>query len=218
MRFFSLALVVFSFLCVSCEEEITDSGDSSQDSALTSTGSDADSTVTITEIDTTSSQAQSQLDQYSASSFSKYIYFHKTEDKILLDYNFFPKGSDLCQQAAYDAESNPLGCKTDKTIVIPCDYKTRIEDDLLSVNISASTEISQCESDIVIDLSSAEFTTDGLVFSFTGSLNIFENDFEFRITKDGISYGGDGATLKFDGDDVGLGDAYEKIVEMRLGS
>lgn len=173
-----------------------------------STSENTEGSVTISAIGT--SGTFSNLSQYSQSSFSKHVYFHLTENKILIATNFFPTGSDICSQATYDEKTNPNGCQVDQTVVVPCDFSDAVlEDDRLSFNMSAGDA---CEDDIVVDLSAAEFTTDGLVFDFDGSLVVFDSDFEFKISKQGFVDGNDNAVLNFDNSNVALEDVYAEII------
>ena len=144
---------------------------------------------------------------------------HKSElNNFLIEYDFFGSGYDLCQQATYNVDTNPNGCKIDKTIEIACEFQSLSaadENDYLSINISAPiTGNTECENKIVLDLSNAEFTADGLVFS-SSSIDIFASDFEFKVTKDGFTDAKDGSELTFDSDQVDLEDVYSKIIELR---
>ncbi|MBF0107338.1 MAG: hypothetical protein HQM16_18660 [Deltaproteobacteria bacterium] len=170
--------------------------------------------ATISEINTAPAQA-SLKDDYNQSGFSQYVYFHKDEGRILIDHNFFPSGSNLCHKATYDEKTNPNGCKRDFSIAIPCEYRALAGDELLAVNVSASTEDTACKEDIIIDLSTAEFTVEGLVFTETPPLETFADEFEFAISKDGFVDTHDNTPLGFETKDIGLEDVYDKIMEKR---
>lgn len=187
-------LTIFSFfLClVSCS------------GGVGTEGSDPGS-LTLTVIQGTASSERENYDQ--ENNYCDHILFHKTEALVLIDYNFFPAGTDVCQQVTYDAELNPEGdCRTAKTVVLPCgfDGASAEGDDLLSVSISAPTGDGSCDGQLVIDLSAAEFTIDGLVFSFVSSLDVFANDLGFKITRDGIIKSSDGTILSFESKAFGL--------------
>lgn len=177
-------------------------------------GTSGDS-VTITGID--ASQTASVKDNYTQSVFSRYIYFEKTAgNKILVDYNFFPSGTDVKQQ--------------EQQILIPCEYTSLADDELLNINLSAPLKkTADCADKITVSLRDAKFTTDGLIFSFNGSLNVFETDFEFKITKSGFVDSLDGSVLEIpprvssddencdstDDNCVGLEEVYDQIIAIR---
>lgn len=204
-RILLVAILILSF--VACDELLGTS--TTKSTSLSTADAGSDSSVTVTAIDT--SNTSSDLDSYAQSGFSKYVYFHKSENKLLLSYNFFPTDADVCSQVTYNADTNPNGCQTAKTVVIPCEFQSSIQDDLLSVNVSAS-DSDDCGSDIVLDFSDAEFTIDGLVFDFTSQLENFVSDFEFAISSEGFVDHNDGALLSFDSDDVLLEDVYSSVL------
>lgn len=179
----------------SCNELEGTSTTATTETANVTTATDA---ATITEIDTSSVSSSSSLEDYNQASFSPYIYFHKTESQILLDYNFFPEGFDSDSQA--------------KTLSIPCEYETTSDNDLLSTGASqAETEEASCE-DIVLDLSAATFTLDGIRLDFSSSLDIFVDHFEFRITRDGFIDSETDETLEFANSDVTMEDVVDEIM------
>lgn len=195
---------------LACQEESGNTQSSDSQSTLSSTEEGA----TITEIDT--GNTSSGLSDYTQASFSQYIYFHLNEDKTLIDYNFFPEGSDLCSQATYDVTSNPGGCKTDKTIVIPCDYQESSQDDVLSIDAEGETK--DCTEDIVLTIASATFSVDGLVFNSKDSITVFAEEFEFTITTNGFIDSDDGSLLDFSSTDITLTDVYDFIMDKRTSS
>jgi len=76
-----LCLLVFF---VSCSSGLVDETGSAQENL----------TLTVLQVATTS-----DLDSYDrANTFCDYIFFHETQQKVLVDYNFFPAGTDICQQ------------------------------------------------------------------------------------------------------------------------
>jgi len=201
----TITILLFSFLFLACNETVTTNSSDN----LTS-GNDG---TTITGITTTPSNL---LESYTLSSFSQHIYFHKTEDKILIDYNFFPAEADICQQVTYNAETNINGCQTAKSVVMPCAYQPLTENDLLSINISAPTETEACDTEVVLDMSQAEFTVEGFVFTFEGTLTVFDPYFEFSITNDGFVDVDDSQKLDFESADIDLEDVYAKVLEKRV--
>jgi hypothetical protein len=168
--------------------------------------------LNLTSIQGTSSSDRDSYDQ--ENNYCDYILFHLTEPKVLIDYNFFPAGSDVCQQVTYDPEINPEGvCKIAKTVVLPCGYDgaSAAADDLLSASISAPLDEGSCGDQLVIDLSTAGFTIDGLVFPFSGSLDVFSADLGFKITQEGVVNTATGAALSFSTKDFALDEIYEAI-------
>lgn len=157
---FLLALLMLG----GCNEAEDSSGSADQ----LNSASDAD--ATITELPT--SGTASVLTDYAKSSFSNYIYFHKTESKILIDFAFFPDGSDPDSQA--------------KTISIPCLSEENSGDTAVSIGLSAPTEGSHACTDVSLNLSEATFTNDGLVFSFSESFTLFASQYSFNITRAGF--------------------------------
>lgn len=202
-------MIILVLIFSACNE-----GDSpdSHAASLNNSANSSDDLVTVSVINT--SGTSTDLSLYTVSSFSKHVYFHSTQDKILIAYDFFPTGSDICSQATYDEKTNPNGCQVDQTVVVPCDFSdAALEDDMLSFNMSVGDA---CEDDIVVDLSAAEFTTDGLVFDFSASLDAFDSDFEFKISKQGFVDGNDNAVLNFDSSDVALEDVYAEIIGKQM--
>jgi hypothetical protein len=200
-----------------CNEAATSSSSSS---SLNSTSDD--SSVSVDAMDTSSTS--SDLSSYTMSSFSMHVYFHNSEDKMIVTDDFFPDGSDTCSQATYDADTNPNGCQQDGSVVIPCEFQEAALDEWLSVSTSASD--SSCEDDIVVDLSSGSFSLDGWVFEAT-ELTAFADDFDFNIGSSGFVDTGDSAIVVVDTDcdntnedtsddcDVKLEDIYEAILDKR---
>lgn len=175
------------------------------------------STTSIEAIDTTNTS--SGLEAYTQSTFSDFVYLHKTDNKLLLTYDFFPAGYDLCQQATYNAQTNPSGCTQDLSISIPCTFSSITDDDLLSVSISATTDAGEntdCANPIIVDLSAAEFTVDGLIFDITtGAVDAFAQDFEFLIDVDGFYDASDDAKLNLTDSVVNLESVYDAVISKR---
>lgn len=206
----ALAIILTTF---GCNEEFSSTSTTNADkTSLTAGESGSESDVTVTAISTSTA---SQLSDYTVSSFSNYIYFGISNGKILILLDFFPVGYDLCQQATYNASSNPNGCLLAKTVVIPCEFQSFEDNDFLSISVSEGSTTTACENKVVVDFSAAEFTVDGLVLSFSDSLGTFENDFEFSIKSDGFYDKLDGTLLVFNSTDVGLSEIYDKIVTKR---
>jgi len=200
-----VSIILFSFLFLACNETITTNA---SDNLMN--GNDG---TAITGITTTTSNL---LESYTQATFSEYVYFHKTENKILIDYNFFPAQADICQQVTYNAETNINGCQTAKTVVMPCAYQPLTENDLLSINVSAPIEEETCDQEVILDMSSAEFSVEGLIFAFEGTLNIFNSYFEFSITNDGFVDTDDSQKLDFESADVDLEAVYANVLEKRV--
>lgn len=193
-RILILGLVLSLWGC----NEVESTGDTTSSTTETANVTTAADSAVITEIDTSSVASSSSLADYEQSSFSQYVYFHATEGQILLGYNFFPTGFDSDSQA--------------KTLSIPCEYEITSDDDYLSTSTSATeTEEAACE-DIVLDLSAATFTLDGIRLDFSSSLDIFVDDFEFKITRDGFIDSETGETLEFSGSDVTMEDVVDEIM------
>src|SRR3989339_506288 len=210
-----IVMLVVVFFYVGC----TQTGSSSSGGGSQNLSNGSGDATDITEITPATSKLK---DSYEVSSFSEYVFFHKEDTNILLDYNFFPAGSDICQQAAYDAQTNPNGCKQDKTVELPCGYQEAPEDDLLSISLNADPNIAttDCADKIILDMSQAEFTVEGLVFSYDDTLDVFVEDFEFMIAKKGFVDAASDAVLVFDSSeagtnapqDIGLETVYQKII------
>jgi len=196
--YLALIILLFIFALAACKEK----------GAATSVGD----TPTIIKIDPNSTQVQD--DSFVVTSYSKYIAIHKDGKELRVDYNFLPEGTDVCQQVTYDADTNPNGCLTANTIVIPCQYQS-IGDDLLNFNINAPIEEADCANQIVVDMSTAKFELGGLVFPFASSLDIFIKDFEFKITTQGFKDSSNDNLINFDNDDVDLDDVYTTIMTDR---
>jgi hypothetical protein len=143
--------------------------DASNGADLLNSASDA-ADATITELPT--SGIASVLTDYAKSSFSNYIYFHKTESKLLIDFAFFPDGSDPDSVA--------------KTISIPCLSEQNSDDAAVAIGLSAPIESDgSCEA-VSLSLLAATFTNDGLVFSFSEPFTLFASQYDFNITRSGF--------------------------------
>lgn len=177
-----IGILIITVSLAACNEE-----DSSATSEATLNTTDEDG-VTVTEIDTTSATS-TVLTDYDQSSFSKYVYWHKTEDKILIDYDFFPSGSDFDSQT--------------KKATLPCEFGEDDQDTAVNVNVSAPTDPGECEN-IEIDLSAATFTIDGVEFAFSATLEIFADDFEFKISSGGFTDSVTGTALSVSADNATL--------------
>jgi len=86
-----------------------------------------------------------------------------------------------------------------------------VADDLLSISLNTPIETAPCEDSLVLDLSTAEFTLDGLVLPFSDSLDVFANSLGFRITREGILVVSSGALLSFEAKDFGLAEIVQEI-------
>lgn len=161
---------------------------------------DDSTTVSITEIQSGSSTATNPLEGYSQSEFSKYVYIANSGKKFLIDFNFFPEGTDFDSQ--------------EKTVTIPCEYTEMPEE--VDVNVSVDVEESDCESEIVIDLSGASFSFVGLEFAYEESLDVFDDNFEFKISTDGFVDSLDGEKIDVAAEDANLENIYNAVIDKRI--
>lgn len=137
--------------------------------------------ISISAIDTkNTSTLQNDFDQ---SNYSKFIYFHQNKNRVVLDYNFFPEGSD------FDSEK--------KTVVLPC-AKPIPDEDRLNINLSIPVQEAPCKTRS-LDVAGATFTLLGLEFEFDRVLELFAEDYGFVLTVDGFvdSESGELFTLPF---------------------
>ncbi len=204
---FVLLVALFS-LAPACNETAQTS-----ESETANLNSQSEGTGDESGISTITTTTSNELSNYTVTTFSENIYLHNSAEKILVSYDFFPTGSDVCQQATYDATSNPNGCRVAKTVVLPCAFQS-VTDDMLSTSVSAATDTESCDNQTVIDADAAEFTVHGLVFS-AAVVDVFETDFEFKITRDGFVDVSDDTALTFSNADVDLENVYDKILERR---
>lgn len=208
-------ILALMFFGVACNESGSNTNQTTT-TANASTGS-ATTSTTVEAIDTTNKSTG--LEAYTKSTFSDFIYLHKTDNKLLVTYDFFPAGYDLCQQATYNAQSNPNGCTQNESVSIPCTFSSVADDDLLSVSINAETDAGEpavCASPIIVDLTTAEFTVDGLVFDVTsGAVDVFAEDFEFLIDVDGFYDSTDDAILNLTDSIINLESVYDAVISKR---
>jgi len=124
----------------------------------------------ITEL---SGQTVSRPQTFRQSSFSKYVYLDEANQKLLLDWNFFPS-------TRYDSSA--------KTLTLPCEVSvSQTTVDGLNYNQSVPLGVDDdCTTDLVVDLSEATFEVYGLVFSFDGVLDVLLYDFDLLITSGGF--------------------------------
>lgn len=193
--------ILFTILCLSCQNPGATDLVSTEDSDTALAASEGESSdATITEIQSGSSTATNLLDGYSQSGFSKYIYVANSGKKFLVDFNFFPEGSDFDSQ--------------EKTVAIPCEYTDMPEE--VDVNVSVDVEEDACESDIVIDLNDATFSFIGLEFIYEESLDIFDSDFEFKISSAGFVDSLDGEKVDIESEDANLENVYNMVIDKRI--
>ncbi len=129
-----------------------------------------------------------------------------------MQYDFFPLGTQFCSQANFNSETNPNGCVTAKTVVLPCDFQDMSESSNSSfLSISAPTEQGECVG-LVLDVSSAEFNAEGLLFN--SPVSIFEKNFLFRLTHEGLVETTQNQVMTLPDKDVRLESVYDVILEM----
>lgn len=177
-----------------------DTGETTADSTLNANSSAGGSTVTP--VDGTESATSTVLGSYDQSSFSRYIYWHKVEDKILIDYNFFPEGTDFDDPG--------------KKATLPCGIGEDNDDAVdVNANVNATTGTdSECEQ-IELDLALATFTIDGLEFAFSDSLDLFSVDFGFKIAAAGFINSSTSATLTVSADAATMESVYNAVLDAR---
>lgn len=195
-----------AFFCavwfIACNEagqstSTADSGALSASDAVEVTGSVE--TAEITPIDTNSDN-DAAMASYALTAFSKYVYIQADAKTFLIDFNFFPAGTDFDSQ--------------NKTATLPCDAVEGNESGA-TVSMSAAGEDEECAA-VVVDLSQATFTFVGLEFSFEASLDVFAETFEFKITPEGITDAADGELIELDAEDANLENAYNAVMDRRL--
>ncbi len=159
---FSYILMLFSLLTVvACQAGLNGSGISGGDAALNTTQA---SEVNAHAIERPSS--------YAVSDFSEFIYIDSTNQKLLIDWNFFPS-------TKYDSEV--------KTLTLPCDVENETTTaDGLTYSESIPLGDAACTTGVVLDLSDATFEVYGLVFAFSDTLDVLESDFDITITTTGF--------------------------------
>jgi len=193
--------ILFTLLCLACQNPGVTDLVSTEDSETALAANDEESgDVSITEIQSGSSTATNPLEGYSQSEFSKYVYIANSGKKFLIDFNFFPEGSDFDSQ--------------EKTVAIPCEYTDMPEE--VDVNVSVDVEEDACESDIVMDLNSATFSFIGLEFTYEESLDIFDSDFEFKISSVGFVDSLDGKKVDIESEDANLENVYNMVIDKRI--
>lgn len=133
------------------------------------TGFNSGSSATVNEVN---AHANERPNSFEESAFSEFVYLDEDNQKLLLDWNFFPS-------TQYNS--------TAKTYTFPCDVEHEYTTSE-GLNVSESVPLAEegCTTGVVLDVSSATAEVYGLVFSFDGSLDVFANDFGFVITADGF--------------------------------
>lgn len=213
-RFVLFFILIVGISACNEAQNITDSSTNTSTSSLTNSDTSKDqssetssgeSEISVTPITDTTSAVDLISEDYTVSGFSTHIYFHNSENKVLIDYLFFPEGVDFDSQK--------------KTVEISCYQTENISDDdnlSISINLPESGEASECEEgNYVIDLSNASFALDKtkdlvLIFDLEESLDIFKDDFGFVITKTGIQVESTGEYLDL-GTDVTLEDIIDSL-------
>lgn len=151
----------------------------------------------VSAIDTAASDNDAvSAGSYTQTTFSRYVYEKSGEDVFLIDFNFFPEGTDFDSQA--------------KTAALPCETTTDTD---AAIDVNA-TEEEDCDK-LTVDLSSATFTFIGLEISHDESQQLFVEDFEFKITTDGFVDPLDGATLDVAADTATLESVYNAVMDKR---
>lgn len=206
-----LSLILVATVFVSCQEEALKSSlDSSEDSFLvnenketsdvTTAGSpspenedgsseeanEPSETVKIIAVDVTSSSEAPEnilTTQFDQSTFSRHIYWHKVDSKILILLDFFPKGSE------FDFDK--------KTATLPCQYSVSDVDPNIdaSLNVPESSSDDECQR-TVINLKDGQFdlSANGFIFDATAPLQIFSM-FDLSISSAGFQDTFTGETL-----------------------
>lgn len=111
------------------------------------------------------------LQDFDQSPFSKFVFFHKNKNKILIDYNFFPEGSDFDSQK--------------KEVRIPCQFLLN-KDQGPNVNVSAPMADGACKERFKLDIDGAKFTLAGLEFGFDETFDLFADEFGIALTPVGF--------------------------------
>lgn len=139
------------------------------------------------------------INDYKKSDFSSFIYYpiNDEDNKTLVIWTFYGK-HDACDTPTYNKETNPEGCQIEKTVSVSCEVQSvkDSDDGLLNINISAGSEETSCENDIVFYFTDSEFTADGIVIPTTTVENF--SDLGFKITKNGFINTTDGSTINAD--------------------
>ena len=138
--------------------------------------------------------------EFDQSAFSKFVFFHKDGHKILINYNFFPEGSDFDSQK--------------KIVHIPCDFVLP-EDERLSVSISATEAQTPCVGELDLELSQAVFTLGGLVLSFDENFSALEKDFGVRLTREGAEEAVSGELIPLPFAEFTLENVASEVLELR---
>lgn len=165
-------------ILVSCQELGVGEGQTS-DKSLVQTEGETNQPGDVQENDPTISKIQTQdattasdlLKGFKQSTYSKFVYFGEGKKKILIDYNFFPEGTDFDSQL--------------KQVSIPCSYG-RTENSGLNVTVSSTDEAAaECEP-YLLDVAGAKFTLAGLELEFDQSFELFSREFGVTLTRDGF--------------------------------
>lgn len=160
-------LFIFLALTASCQNQgSNDSTEKTTEDTSVNLSSDNSENqkdqVEITQINVKGSESNLK-EQFKLSSFSKYVMIHKTENKILLSYDFFPEGTEICHQADSNATSFKEGCFEANRILVPCEFSGSFSDDKLTIGLSQKTESQNCDQPTVIELNPGELTLEGVL-------------------------------------------------------
>lgn len=180
----TVSVLITVFFCVSCRGDGLDLAQKNTSVVQ----KDAEQTDTLSENEEVSivklegqKESRSLLEDFDQSPFSKFIYFHKNKNKLLIDYNFFPEGSDFDSQK--------------KEVRIPCQFLLK-EKEGASVGLNAPISGGSCRKNFSLDIKAAKFTLAGLEFAFDESFDLFEDDFGMILTPDGFFDTQSGAALE----------------------
>lgn len=197
--FFFLMSLVFM---TSCNELQENSATLASDAAKNAdSAQESSSQAEITEINVEESGGSDSLQGYQQSSFSKYIYVKDDGSEFLVDFNFFPKGTD------FDSEK--------KMATVSCEYMP-VFDEELSASLNAPLGEIPCSENVEIDLSQAEFSFLGLVYQ--GGIETFSEQFDFQVSLEGFVDVLDGQLVVIDSEEADLEKVYETVIEKRLSS
>lgn len=162
----SLIHIILFFLLLSvqaCQTSLTGTGLSGGDAALSTGGAQ---TAEV------NAHANERPSSFAESTFSEFVYIDSTNQKLLLDWNFFPS-------TQYDSDA--------KTLTLPCDVeKETTTAEGVSYSESVPLGDASCTAGVVLDLGAATFEVYGLVFAFSGTLDVLESDFSILISAAGF--------------------------------
>lgn len=187
MKNILVILAIIIPVLISCNESESPKSSSLQRILAEDSNAGSEEAQSLSGNDLSESIQQTLDNYYQVADFSPYVFFHNDGDRVLINMNFFPEESDLCQQATFDETTNPKGCKEADTILIPCEYQTVSDSDFLSLSINEPLIEENCANKISVSIKGADYTLlNHLSFAFDKELKIFEEDFLFTIKRKSI--------------------------------